>query len=165
MFIDFRKAFDLVDSKILIRKLFHYGFDNNAIELIKDYFTNRKQYIKMDAIRSKIVKSELSVPQGSVLEPLLFLIFVNNLPFVVDLLSKLFADDTTFYKAGSELSLLISSFNQKLEALVVWCKFNRIVLNFKKTYYMIITRKIIEIPKNISFNGIMIDVVDNFKLL
>ena len=99
------------------------------------------------------------------LGPLLFLIFINDLPFVVDLLSKLFADDTTFYKAGPDMNTLISNFNHQLEKLTEWCKFNRIDINFKKTYYMIITRKRIEIPKHILFNKIEIEVVDNFKLL
>ena len=114
----------------------------------------------MDSIRSKIVNSELSEPQGSVLGPLLFLIFLNDLPYVVDLLSKLFADDTTIYKSGYELSSLISSFNQKLEKLIEWCKINRIDINLKKTYYMIITRNPIELPKVIVSNGVKIDVVD-----
>ena len=165
LFIDFRKAFDLVDTKLLLRKLFHYGFDNDSLELISNYFTNRKQHMKLGVNYSNEANINLGVPQGSVLGPLLFLIFINDLPFVVDLLSKLFADDTTFYKAGPDMNTLISNFNHQLEKLIEWCKFNRIDINFKKTYYMIITRKRIEIPKHILFNKIEIEVVDNFKLL
>ena len=66
-FNDFRKAFDLVDSRKLLRKLFHYGFDNSALNLISNYFTNRLQSVKYDKINSPLMSITLGVPQGSVL--------------------------------------------------------------------------------------------------
>ena len=72
LFIDFREAFDLVDINFLLRKLFHYGFSNDSLDLIKSYFTNRKQPVKIDEIKSDIVNMNLGVPQGSVLGPLFF---------------------------------------------------------------------------------------------
>ena len=67
LFIDFRKAFDLVDSKKLLRKLFHYGFDKSALDLIANYFTDRFQTIKYDKKRSPLMSINLGVHQGSVL--------------------------------------------------------------------------------------------------
>ena len=165
LFIDFRKAFDLVDTELLIRKLFHYGFNSNALELIKSYFTNRTQQIKIGDTLSSELSLILGVPQGSVLGPLFFLIFINDLPFIMNLSSKLFADDTTFYKNGKDMSQLISSFKKYLEPMIEWCKLNRLDINFKKTYCMVITRKHVIIPKVLLFNNTEIEVVESFKLL
>jgi len=101
----------------------------------------------------------------SVLGPLFFLIFINDLPFIMELLAKLFADDTTFYKAGKNIDQLISSFLKDLEPLLMWCKMNKLDINFKKTYIMIVTTHRVEIPKSIMVNGIDIEVVQKFKLL
>ena len=103
LFIDFRKAFDLVDSSKLIRKLFHLGFDNNALELIKNYFEDREQTVKFNNKNSTFQSINLGVPKGSVLGPLFFLIFINDLAFILDLMCKMFADDTTFSKYCSDV--------------------------------------------------------------
>ena len=101
LFIDFRKAFDTVDTKLLLLKLFHYGFDNDLIHLIANYFENSCQSTKLGTTTSKSKKVTLCVPQGSVLEPLFFLIFINDLPlFLKEVNCKLFADDTTIYLSG-----------------------------------------------------------------
>jgi hypothetical protein len=89
------------------------------------------------------------MPQGSVFGPLLFLIYVNDLPFILELASKLFADDTTLYDASDNIEVLIASFIEKLDLLLELCKFNKLDINFKKTYFMFITRKRVVIPKSI----------------
>ena len=90
---------------------------------------------------------------------------MNDLPFVLDLCSKLFADDTTLYDASDNIEVLIASFIKKLDLLLEWCKFNKLDINFKKTYFMFITRKRVVIPKSIKVNNIDIDVVPSFRQL
>ena len=90
------------------------------------------------------------------------------MPFTLDLHSKLFADDTTLYDASDNIELLISSFIKKLDLLLEWCQFNRLDINFKKTYFMLyifFTRKRIIIPTSIKIYNVDIEVVSSFKLL
>ena len=103
LFIDFKKAFDTVDSNLLLSKLFHYGFDTKALLLIADYFKNRQQLTKINNSTSEPNKVILGVPQGSILGPLLFLIYINDLIFYInDASAKLFADDTTIYYSDED---------------------------------------------------------------
>jgi len=116
LFIDFRKAFDLVDSNILLLKLKRYGFNTNALLLIKSYFSNRKQQVKIDGIYSMLLSILLSVPQGSVLGPLFFLLFINDFAMLMkNLTCVLFADDTTLSKSGHDLDELVRSFDDELQ--------------------------------------------------
>lgn len=150
LFIDFRKAFDTLEAELFIRKLFHYGFDNRALSLIRNYFYNRKQIVKMGKYASSYKKIKLGVPQGSVLGPLFFLIFINDLPFYLEnLVCKLFADDTTILHTGNDLDKLIDSFKTLLRTFFIWCDQNKLEVNWSKTYVMVITNKRLKKLKDI----------------
>ena len=130
LFIDFRISFDLVDPSLLLLKLFHYGFGNNALRLLSKYFSNRAQIVRLGKFFSKSKSTRLGVPQGSALGPLFFLIFINDLPFFLkELSSKLFADDTTLYKSAGNIDALIAEFRRDLLPFIEWCKFNRLDIN------------------------------------
>jgi hypothetical protein len=165
LFIDFRKAFDLVDSNLLLLKLFKYGFSTNAIYLIANYFQNRSQKVKYNNQLTDYVPTDLGVPQGSVLGPLFFLIFINDLAFIIELLCKMFADDTTLYASDENVDKLIAHFQMKILLLIEWCKMNRLDLNWSKTFFMFITSKRVSLPKTISIDGSEVQVVQSFKLL
>ena len=167
LFVDFRKAFDLVDSRLLLHKLKMYGFNENTIKLLTNYFTDRTQMVKFDNFISTSQPIKLSVPQGSVLGPLFFLLFINDLPkYVKSAQCKMFADDTTLYNSNKNSEALKISFDNALKELNEWCQFNRVDINWSKTYCMFInkTRNFV-IPKFVTFEEKKIETVESFKLL
>ena len=102
LFKDFRKAFETVDAKLLFNILFHYGFDNLSIKLLSDYFSNRAQVARFGNVISGKRALRLGVPQGSVFGPLLFILFINDMAYIIALVCKLFVDDTTLYAPGKK---------------------------------------------------------------
>ena len=96
IYIDLSKAFDTLDHSILLHKLSHYGINGVAFKLLKCYLSNRKQYVHIGSSRSKFTPIELGVPQGYILDPLLFIIYINDITSSSDLFKcTMYADDTT----------------------------------------------------------------------
>ena len=119
VFLDLAKAFDSVSHKILLRKMHHYGIRGKALELFKSYLSSRLQFVKLpDGTTSSMTKVEYGVPQGSILGPLLFLIFINDLPGATALYVKLFADDTFLCAQNKDFTLLQNQVNSELEKSV-----------------------------------------------
>ena len=141
VFIDLKKAFDTVNHKILLKKMEHYGFRGTSNVWFQNYLSEREQFVTVNGAQSDMQEIICGVPQGSVLGPLLFLIFINDLPNATEFLTLLFADDTTFQLSGVDLDLLYEKSNIELDKASQWFKANKLTLNVKKTKYMIFTEK------------------------
>ena len=132
IFLDFSKAFDTVNHQILLNKLPFYNFNESAVNLIKSYLSNRKQYVKIQTESSAMQTITMGVPQGSVLGPLLFLIFINDLVKVSPAFKYvLFADDTNLLSQNPETT------QSELLKIHQWCLANKLVINFSKTMQII----------------------------
>ena len=138
MFIDFTKAFDLVDHNILFNKLFNkFHFSSASCRLLQSYLTNRYQCVSINNVCSSNLPVSFGVPQGSTLGPLLFLLFINDIFESIEHSELfLFADDSTLICSQSSLSLLERKINADLASLNVYCVNNHIVINSSKTKYM-----------------------------
>ena len=141
--IDFRKAFDLVDHKVLLKKLKCYKCHETCLRWFKSYLTNRSQRVCLNNHLSESASVTCGVPQGSILGPLLFLIFINDLPLVLKQSASvdLYADDTIFYDFQNDVYQLETNLQLTLNSLQDWCRQNGMVINTEKTKVMLITSR------------------------
>ena len=147
VFLDLTRAFDCVDHGILCRKLEHYGIRGNALKWFKEYLSDRKQYVTFDGTRSLQQTINIGVPLGSILGPLLFLIYINDFCNITEHGKQLlFADDATHFDSDSDLNILLERVNHNLNILVQWFLSNRLSINIIKTEAMLFTRKTIYFP-------------------
>ena len=127
VFVDLQKAFDTVDHSILLAKLHHYGIRGKAHSLFKSYLTGRKQFVSVSGSNSAELLMKHGVPQGSVLGPLLFLIYINDLNFAINgSIVHHFADDTNLLCIADSLELLAKTVNLDLQSLWHWLSANKI---------------------------------------
>ena len=138
IFIDFSKAFDTIKHDILFRKLDHYGIRGLPLQLITSYLENRRQKVRVNNCFSSLCSIDLGVPQGSVLGPLLFILYINDLPILSsNSQTTLYADDATFTFTGNNIESLVSLCNHDLTRFYGWAIDNRLTINVSKTNYML----------------------------
>ena len=166
-FLDLTRAFDCVNHKILNHKLKHQGLNGNAINWFIDYLSNRKQFVTYDGTCSAVRTVNTGVPQGSILGPILFLIYINDFSKSVHRGTQLlFADDANHYLSGKDPMTLIKQMNHDIKLIIAWLKSNRLSLNVIKTESMLLTRKNIHYPlPPILINNIPISYSHSIKFL
>ena len=174
IFIDLSKAFDTIDHNKLVTKLERYGILGNALQLISSYLSNRKQYVNVLDAKSDELPVEFGVPQGSVLGPLLFILYINDICNISsDGKLVLFADDTNIFVAANSISKVYEIANRVLKAISNYMKVNLLHINVKKCCYMYFSpykRSKIETEldnqnQNLSINSKIINRVSQTKFL
>ena len=141
VFLDLKKAFDVVNHEILLKKFKKIGLNGVVLEWFTSYLEGRSQCVDINGHLSKEISIDISVLQGSILGPLLFLCFINDLPTITNLLTLLFADDTAGLKSGFNLDELITEVNIELNKLAIWFRANKMAVNVSKTKYIIFKPK------------------------
>ena len=132
IFLDLSKAFDTLDHEILITKLNYYGIKGLSNKLLRNYLTDRKQFVSFENCNSDLLSIETGVPQGSILVPLLFLIYINDMHLASNLFNFIFfADDTTLISKNNPKDTRI--INNELYKISLWLKLNKLSLNIGKT--------------------------------
>ena len=178
-FLDLPRAFDCVNHDILIKELKYYGIRNTELQWFSSYLSDRNQYVYFNGSSSSIRGIHSGVPQGSILGPLLFLLYINDFCYAVNKGTQiLFADDATHYETGTCYDEVLRSVNNSLSMISEWFLANRLSLNILKTESMVFCRRIMYFPQlpvminsspipmsfSFKFLGVVIDMKLNFKM-
>lgn len=166
IYLDLRKAFDTVDIEILLSKLKKYKIDSVALKLIRSYVSERTQCVKVDEYISDICNVNMGVPQGSILGPLLFILYINDFPSIcINATCLLYADDTALFFESNDQQHLQSMLDSELPKINEWLNTNKLSLNTEKTYYQLYSNTCNVTNVIVSLNGKNIKPVDKVKYL
>ena len=176
--IDLTKAFDTVNHEILLEKMELYGIRERGLNLFRNYLSNRKSFVRLGSKISSLKTTNVGVPQGSITGPILFLIYINDLPNISNVLKPLmFADDTTLSSSHKSLGPMVDCLNSELDKIMTWCVANKLTINPQKTEVIRFSNQIcdrsesrvtlggVEIEESVGckFLGVHIDNKLNFK--
>ena len=167
VFIDLKKAFDTIDHTLLLRKLEHYGIRGVAHSWLKSYLNLRKQFVHINDFNSDLLDVKCGVPQGSILVPKLFILYINDICNVTDILNFiLFADDTNIFCSGKNIETLCKTVSKELDKLNIWFAVNKLSLNVSKTNFILFgNKKHTTEDVHITINNVKIDRVYVTKFL
>ena len=166
IFLDFSKAFDTINHEILLCKLSHYGIRGKALEWFRNYLNNRKQFVSLNQQNSSLKEIECGVPQGSLLGPLLFIVYINDFSRSSDVLSFiLFADDSNVFFSHNNPNTLVHTVNSELKQVTQWIRANKLSLNLQKTKYMLFSNTLEALPIDIIFDDTPLEKVSHIKFL
>ena len=147
--VDLSAAFDLVPHDLLLKKLEIYGFKESYTEILKSYLSERSQAVWIDHCMSEYLPVDVGVPQGSILGPLMFLIYINDLSSILDCDASQYADDTTLSSSDYTITSVSANLSRSCDKLSNWMCQNRFKLNSDKTHVLTLgTDKKLANPQN-----------------
>jgi len=165
VFIDFQKAFDTVDHDILVRKLSLLGFRGPINDWLRSYLSNRKQYVSINNTCSRTLDVGRGVPQGSVLGPLLFNLYISDMYAATNLGVIHYADDTTVYYTGVDIPTVVQCVNDEMLKIDKWLCANKLSLNAAKSKVMLFTKRPYTNPPQVKCRDTNLDFVFSLKFL
>lgn len=166
VYLDFSKAFDTIDHDVLLSKMCHLGVGGLLLQWFRSFLTDRMQFVGIGERASEELPITFGVPQGSVLAPVLFLLYINDMSVSSGFFKYVhFADDTTVFASGKDIRLLADVVNRGLADVDVWLRCNKISLNIDKTAYMIISDGVVPDDIAINIRGTTLSCVHSTKFL
>ena len=168
VFIDLSKAFDSINRDILLRKLHHYGKRGRAHDLFASYLSNRHQLTSVNGGESSPTLTSVGVPQGAILSPLLFNLYINDITNSSTCKLILYADDACIVAKSHDINELLKSMSCELTGITKWLAANQLTLNVSKTKYVIFHRDRKRLPNlngELTINGQQLERVGQFKFL
>ena len=145
-----KKLLTLLTTKFYLKKLEFYGIRGVPNLWFKNYLRERSQFVSINGVDSSEKNIKCGVPQGTVLGPLLFLIFINDMPNSNNFFTLLFADDTTFQISGKDPKILFEIANKELSKAATWFRANKLTLNTSKTKFIVFRKPNMKIDTHIS---------------
>ena len=144
LFVDYKKAFETLDHKIMLQKLKQLGFDASSLRWVESYLGNRRHVVKCANMTSSEINVHYGVPQGSILGPLYFIIYVNDFLTKISTCNNLsiimYADDTVILTHGTSATTATDTMQEVLTRVTTWCNTNKLTINVKKTKHMLVSR-------------------------